>query len=204
MAAFVGQFRRFNAALAVPLSGTGTAHGQLSVTPASADFGTVTIGSRKTRTGTLFASGSSVTLSSASMTGTEFLLSGVAFPLTLSAGQSVPFTLTFVPQASGPPLPLFRSSATPQTRHRDPDRQPEWRRHSIAVNLSWDAAAGVVGYNVYRGTQSGGPYSKINSVLDASTTYADSSVQGGQSYYYVTTSVDSSGVQSVYSNETRP
>jgi hypothetical protein len=29
----------------------------------------------------------------------------------------------------------------------------------------------------------------------------DSSVQGGQNYYYVTTSVDSTGAQSSYSNE---
>jgi mannan endo-1,4-beta-mannosidase len=71
------------------------------------------------------------------------------------------------------------------------------------VNLSWDAASGVVGYNVYRGIQSGGPYSMINSVLDAGTSYADSSVQGGQIYYYVTTSVDSTSAQSHYSNETQ-
>jgi fibronectin type 3 domain-containing protein len=38
-------------------------------------------------------------------------------------------------------------------------------------------------------------------VLNASTTFIDSSVQSGQNYYYVTTSVDSTGAQSVYSNE---
>jgi glycerol-3-phosphate dehydrogenase len=40
-------------------------------------------------------------------------------------------------------------------------------------------------------------------VLDAGTNYADSSVQGGQIYYYVTTSVDSTSAQSPYSNETQ-
>jgi fibronectin type 3 domain-containing protein len=54
---------------------------------------------------------------------------------------------------------------------------------------------------VYRASQAGGPYSKINLVLDANTTFVDSSVQGGQNYYYVTTSVDSTGAQSSYSNE---
>jgi len=58
-----------------------------------------------------------------------------------------------------------------------------------------------VGYNVYRGSQSGGPYTKINSALDASTIYTDSSVQAGQTYYYVTTAVDSNGVESAYSNQ---
>jgi fibronectin type 3 domain-containing protein len=38
----------------------------------------------------------------------------------------------------------------------------------------------------------GGPYSKINLVLDASTLYTDTTVADGTTYYYVTTSVDSS------------
>jgi fibronectin type 3 domain-containing protein len=59
----------------------------------------------------------------------------------------------------------------------------------------------VVGYNVYRGSQSGGPYSKLNSALDANTTDTDSSVAGGQTYYYVVTAVDSTGLESGYSNQ---
>ena len=57
------------------------------------------------------------------------------------------------------------------------------------------------GYNVYRGTVSGGPYSKINSLADAGTSYTDSSVLSGTTYFYVTTSVDSSGDESVNSNQ---
>ena len=56
-----------------------------------------------------------------------------------------------------------------------------------------------MGYNVYRGTQSAGPYTKINSALDASTAYTDNSVQAGQTYYYVTTAVDANGAESSYS-----
>ena len=59
----------------------------------------------------------------------------------------------------------------------------------------------MVGYNVYRGTQSGGPYAVLNSAADASTTYTDSTVQAGQTYYYVVTAVDSSGNESVNSNQ---
>jgi len=40
---------------------------------------------------------------------------------------------------------------------------------------------------VYRGTQSGGPYRKINAVLDPETAYTDYAVFRGQTYYYVTT-----------------
>jgi uncharacterized repeat protein (TIGR03803 family) len=70
------------------------------------------------------------------------------------------------------------------------------------VSLSWDASTSqVIGYNVYRGTNPNGPYTKINSTLDAVTTYTDSAVQAGQTYYYVTTAVDSAGEESVYSNQ---
>jgi len=72
------------------------------------------------------------------------------------------------------------------------------------VNLSWDASTSqnIVGYNVYRGPTVTGPYTKINSSLDPNTTYADTTVQGGQTYYYVTTAVDNQGVESEYSNQT--
>jgi fibronectin type 3 domain-containing protein len=59
----------------------------------------------------------------------------------------------------------------------------------------------VIGYNVYRGTRSGGPYSKINSVLDPNLAYTDVSVTDGMTYYYVTTAVDSNNQESVYSNQ---
>jgi fibronectin type 3 domain-containing protein len=70
--------------------------------------------------------------------------------------------------------------------------------------LSWAASTStVVGYNVYRGTQAGGPYVALNRAADPDTTYTDSSVQGGQTYYYVVTAVDGSGTESVYSNQTQ-
>jgi uncharacterized repeat protein (TIGR03803 family) len=72
------------------------------------------------------------------------------------------------------------------------------------VGLSWDASTSqdVVGYNIYRGPTSSGPYVKINTALDPNTNYPDSTVQGGQTYYYVTTAVDSVGNESDYSNQT--
>jgi len=71
-----------------------------------------------------------------------------------------------------------------------------------SVSLTWDASSssGVTGYYVYRGTTSGGPYTKLSSLLSG-TSYVDGSVVAGQSYYYVTTAADSSGDQSAYSNE---
>ena len=71
-----------------------------------------------------------------------------------------------------------------------------------SVMLTWvESTSSVVGYNVYRGAQSGGPYTRINSVLEASTSYVDYTVQSGCTYYYVVTAVDSNGLESAYSNE---
>jgi len=70
------------------------------------------------------------------------------------------------------------------------------------VTLNWNASTSTVaGYNVYRGTVTGGPYAKINSSLVSSLGYTDSNVQSGTTYYYVTTAVDSSGNESTFSNE---
>jgi fibronectin type 3 domain-containing protein len=73
------------------------------------------------------------------------------------------------------------------------------------VNLGWNSStsSGVVGYNIYRGTVSGGPYTRINSAVDAAPYDTDSTVVGGQTYYYVVTAVDSSGAESAYSNQTQ-
>lgn len=71
-----------------------------------------------------------------------------------------------------------------------------------SATLSWTAdAPPVAGYNVYRGLQSGGPYSRINSVLEVPPSYVDHDVKSGWTYYYVVTAVDSSGLESAYSKE---
>lgn len=71
-----------------------------------------------------------------------------------------------------------------------------------SVTLSWTASASTVsGYNVYRGTVSGGPYTQINSVLEASSSYVDNTVASGTTYFYVVTAVDSSGAESAFSNQ---
>jgi fibronectin type 3 domain-containing protein len=54
---------------------------------------------------------------------------------------------------------------------------------------------------VYRSSVSGGPYTKLNSSLVTTTSYIDTTVQPGQTYYYVVTSVGSGGVESAFSTE---
>ena len=72
--------------------------------------------------------------------------------------------------------------------------------HSVALSWAPSSSPDISSYDVYRGTVSGGPYSLFSSGV-SSTSYTDSNVQSGSTYYYVTTAVDSSGVQSGYSNE---
>jgi hypothetical protein len=190
-----------NPTLTIPQTGTGTTQGQLAVSPTSANFGNVTVGTSTSLAGTLSATGTSVTVSSASVNNPEFSLSGVSLPLTIAAGQSVPITVTFTPQASGTASGTlsFTSNASNVATESLAGDGVATLQHS--VSLSWGASTSVVGYNVYRGGTSGGPYTKINSALDASTNYTDSSVQAGQTYYYVTTAVNSSGTESAYSNQ---
>ncbi|MGZ4789709.1 MAG: fibronectin type III domain-containing protein [Terriglobales bacterium] len=58
----------------------------------------------------------------------------------------------------------------------------------------------MIGYNVYRGVHSGGPYQKINSALETATTYIDDNVTAGSTYFYVVTAVDDKS-ESGYSTE---
>lgn len=71
------------------------------------------------------------------------------------------------------------------------------------VSLSWTASksSGVVGYNAYRSAVSGGPYSKLNSSVIAKTSFDDVTVQSGHTYFYVSTAINSRGIESVHSNE---
>ncbi len=192
--------------LGIALSGTATTAGQVAVSPASLSFGNVVVGSSETLNASLSASVASTTITAATSTSSEFALIGLSFPLTLASGQSVPFGVKFSPQASGtasatfsfagnaansPVIESVAGTGTAPSGHR--------------VSLSWasSTSGGVVGYNVYRGIATSGPYTKINPVLNASTSYTDSFVQAGQTYYYMTTSVAGTGKESKYSNRVR-
>jgi hypothetical protein len=71
--------------------------------------------------------------------------------------------------------------------------------HTVSLNWSPSTSTGISYYKVYRGTVSGGPYSLLATNVSV-TSYTDSNVQSGRTYYYVTTAVDSSGVESGYSD----
>jgi hypothetical protein len=74
-----------------------------------------------------------------------------------------------------------------------------------SVVLSWQGATdanggAIAGYNVYRSTTPGGPYTKLNTALITGTGFTDTSAQTG-TFYYVVRSVDSDGYESAPSIE---
>ena len=193
-----------NSNLSIALSGTATASGQLLLSPAALDFGNITVGQNKSLTATLSASGSSVTVSSASTSNPEFSLSGVSFPLALAAGQSTPVSVTFTPQSSGTAsgsISFSSNALTNPTIETLTGAGVTAPQHQVQLSWGASSSSGVTGYNVYRGSVSGGPYTKINLALIVGTTYSDSSVQAGKTYFYVTTALNGSGTESAYSNE---
>ncbi len=188
--------------LQVPLTGTGTtitASGQLTIAPASLNFGDVNVGSTGTQAITLSASGASVTVSSDASSSSQFVLNGATLPFSIPAGQSSSFNVTFKPTASGTSSGTlsFTSNASNSTTVESLTGIGTTPQHS--VSLSWNASTNVAGYNIYRSTSPTGTYAKINSVLDANTAYTDSGVAAGQTYYYEATAVNSAGQESVRS-----
>lgn len=74
------------------------------------------------------------------------------------------------------------------------------------VSLGWNdnGETDLAGYNVYRATVSGGPYTQLNGTLLAASDYLDLAVNNGITYFYVVTAVDSAvptANESGYSSE---
>ena len=91
-----------NPSLTMSLSGTGTSPGVLGANPESISFGSVTVGGKQSLSETVTnTGGESVTISQVGISGTGFTLSGITAPVTLAAGQSASFTVSFAPQSSG-------------------------------------------------------------------------------------------------------
>lgn len=185
----------------IPLSGTGTTNttGTLSLSPSTLSFGSVDVGSSSTQPASMTATGGSVTVNSASSSNSQYSIAGATFPLTINAGQSVSFNVVFAPTKSGTDNGALTFSNSGSTSQSSESMTGSGVTPQYAVNLSWTAStSSVAGYNVYRGT-SAGSYTKINSSLDASTSYSDGSVTSGVTYYYAATAVNSSGEESGYS-----
>jgi fibronectin type 3 domain-containing protein len=130
-------------------------------------------------------------------------MSGATLPVTLNPNQSVTLAVQFDPAVTGPAsgqLTITSNSSTNPTAMIG----LSGTGNPHEVDLTWNAPSGsadpVAGYNVYRTPSGSSTYQRLNSSVDAATTYADTTVQSGSTYDYIVTSVDTSGVESAPSN----
>src|SRR5205807_1929486 len=103
---------------AIALTGTGVQplQSQLSVTPPSASFGNVGVGTRNTYAFTMTNSGSaSVTVSQVHVSGSGLSVGGLSLPLTLTPGQKTTFSVVFAPAITC--IPTRRSSVLSNAVH---------------------------------------------------------------------------------------
>jgi hypothetical protein len=126
-------------------------------------------------------------------------------PLTVNIGTNVAITVKFTPKSSG-------TASANLTLNSNADNSPGTvgltgvgvAAGSHSADLTWDPSNDpVTGYNVYRGSKKGGPYSLVNSDLDAYTYYTDNTVKGGTTYYYVVKAVNAENQESAPSNEAK-
>ena len=201
-----------NPSLLIPLSGTSVvaAGGTLTAVPTTVAVpGNVAVGTSGTATGQLTAATASVTVSGVSVVGSEFVIGGLSFPVTIPAGSSATYTVTFSPTSSG-------SAATTASFVSNASNAPTGvnltgtavAAPTYTVGLSWTASGstGVTGYYIYRAlyntsTSTCGSYTELNpSQSNATTTYTDSNITSGDTYCYEVAAVNSSGEQSTDSN----
>lgn len=185
----------------VSISGTGVASSALLNSSASSlSFGNVTTGTTSVvQSVTLSNAGNSnVTISAVSISNSKFTASGVSAGTILSPGQHAVLNVTFSPSAAG----ALTGTITVSSNATNSPSTISFSGTGVtsvahSVSLAWTAdTTTVAGYNVYRSSVSGGPYTKLNSSAVTAAQYTDSTVQGGQTDYYVVTAVSSTGAES--------
>jgi hypothetical protein len=198
-ASFTGSLVVPNGPLTIPLSGTGTNNSQLLLNPTAVNFGSVDIGTTSTQPMTLTASGGAVTISGSASSSSQFALQGVAFPFTIASGTSVALNVAFTPSSNGSTSGILSLASNASNSNAQEALSGTGMTQTYTVTVSWNPSnSQVTGYNVYRGVTQGS-YTKVNSALNTGTTYTDTGLTAGQTYYYVATSVSSTGQESGYS-----
>jgi hypothetical protein len=196
-------------AVLIALSGTGTVppSPQLTVSPISMTFGNVTVNTISSAQVTLSSTGTvPVTVSAATLSGAGFAASGATFPVTINPGLAVTIQVQFDPTVAGAAsgqLKITSNSATNSTAIVQITGTGVAVQHSI--DLSWNAPTTspdpVAGYNIYRSTDGGATFSKLNGSVDTALADTDGAVQSGTTYTYVVKSVDANGQESGPSNQ---
>ena len=138
-----------------------------------------------------------------SISGAGFSTS-VTAPITLNPQQSLNIPVVFAPGAAGAVSGSFTVSINGANALSVPLSGSGFAPLPHSVDVAWNAStsAGLQGYNVYRGTVSGGPYTKISATLAPTTLlFTDPTPVSGHQYFYVVTAVNTSGAESAASSE---
>ena len=111
----------------------------------------------------------------------------------LAAGGQCTVAILFTPSASG-----SRSASLSITDNAGGSPQSATLAgagtHDVMLSWTGTAVPGMTGYSVYRGTAPNGESTTaLNSSPVSGTSYTDTNVQAGTTYYYVVTAVNSSG-----------
>jgi hypothetical protein len=185
-------------------SGTPTAAAVLSLSNQNVTFGDVMVGTATSRLISLTNSGSSnLNISGVSVSGQGYSVSGGS-NVTLVPAQTVTISVNFGPSTSGyagGTLAIVSNASNALVQVGISGNGITTQPTTHGVTLSWTPpTSNFAGFFVYRSTISGGPYTKLNAVIDTLAAFTDTGLASG-TYYYVVTTVDSSGVESGYSNE---
>lgn len=179
------------------LSGTGVAESmKLTPSASSLSFGIVPVGKTETQEVKLTNAGNSdVTISSASVSGIGFSASGGS-NVTLGPNQSVTVTITFNPKGAG----LQNGTLTVASNGPSvsiPLAGTATLAGAHTVNVTWTASTSPVsGYFVYRRTGTNGSFARLESTLDSGTSFTDSNVADGATYFYFVTAVAADNTES--------
>jgi hypothetical protein len=189
--------------LSISMTGSGvTTNTKLSANQTSLNFGTVTVGTTDSQNVLLTNTGNTnVAISSVTTVGTGFFSTG-GVNATLTPSQTIDVAISFDPKAPGGVAGTLTISSNAPTLQVALAGQGAGTPVPHSVSLSWaPSTSAVVGYNIYRSSVSGGPYTRLNPSADSLTSYKDHGLLGGQTYYYVVTAIDGSGIESSFSNQ---
>jgi hypothetical protein len=175
----------------------------LAISSYNLHFGSVTTGKSSTLD-EVFTNPckTSITITKETLSGSsEFTMEPGTLPITIGSWKSTSLNITFKPTTAGQvtaSVSVLSNAASPTKGYIYGTGEGQGQHY---VTLKWNAStSSSVSYNIYRGADSGGPYTRIASSVSG-TTYTDSNVSAYDTYYYVTRAVNSSGVESSYSNQ---
>lgn len=176
----------------------------LTATPSSLGFGSQVLNSAATLTVKITNTGSAaVSITQDTIAGSGFSV-GVTTPINLNAGQSVSVPVVFNPGAAGTVNGSLTLTSNGKSVLSVPLTGTGLAALAHSVDITWVASTStpLQGYNVYRSTVSGGPYSKLSATLSPTTLlFTDTTPVSGKKYFYVVTALNTSGAESSASSE---